>query len=207
MADYPYILNTGTIKSFFDHIQERGLPDKVNQRYLTSMGFTSSNDRPIIQIAKHLKFLDSSGAPTELWRGYRNRSAAKMLMAKAITGAYSDLYKSYPQAQSVSDELIRNFISVNSSSSSTTATRAVRTFKSLCELAEFGGDASTTEEDGRPEGRFDSGTKPDVSRQSANSYPDVHIDVQTHIDSTASPEQIDQIFASMARHLYRRDDS
>ena len=36
------------------------------------------------------------------------------------------------------------------------------------------------------------------------SEPSVHIDVQIHIDSTASPEQIDQIFASMARHLYRR---
>ena len=34
--------------------------------------------------------------------------------------------------------------------------------------------------------------------------PSVHIDVQIHIDSTASPAQIDQIFASMARHLYRR---
>ena len=34
------------------------------------------------------------------------------------------------------------------------------------------------------------------------SEPSVHIDVQIHIDSTASAEQIDQIFASMARHLY-----
>ena len=35
--------------------------------------------------------------------------------------------------------------------------------------------------------------------------PSVHIDVQIHIDSTASPEQIDQIFASMARHLYGKE--
>ncbi|MBI4298143.1 MAG: hypothetical protein HY666_00065 [Chloroflexi bacterium] len=34
--------------------------------------------------------------------------------------------------------------------------------------------------------------------------PSVHIDIQIHIDSSASAEQIDQIFASMARHLYRR---
>jgi len=37
--------------------------------------------------------------------------------------------------------------------------------------------------------------------------PSVHIDIQIHIDSSASPEQIDQIFASMARHLYSRRDS
>ncbi len=35
--------------------------------------------------------------------------------------------------------------------------------------------------------------------------PTVHIDVNIHIDSSASPEQIDQIFASMGRHLYGRE--
>ena len=34
--------------------------------------------------------------------------------------------------------------------------------------------------------------------------PELHVDIQIHIDSTASSEQIDQIFASMARHLYGR---
>ena len=32
--------------------------------------------------------------------------------------------------------------------------------------------------------------------------PSVHIDVQIHIDASATAEQIDQIFASMAKHLY-----
>lgn len=39
----------------------------------------------------------------------------------------------------------------------------------------------------------------------ASSEPTVHIDVQIHIDSSASSEQIDQIFSSMARHLYGRE--
>jgi hypothetical protein len=34
--------------------------------------------------------------------------------------------------------------------------------------------------------------------------PSLHIDIQVHIPSDASPEQIDSIFASMANHLYRR---
>lgn len=33
--------------------------------------------------------------------------------------------------------------------------------------------------------------------------PSIHIDFQIHISPEASPEQIDQIFASMRRHLYR----
>ena len=38
-----------------------------------------------------------------------------------------------------------------------------------------------------------------------SSEPTVHIDVQIHIDSSATFEQIDQIFSSMARHLYGRE--
>jgi hypothetical protein len=34
--------------------------------------------------------------------------------------------------------------------------------------------------------------------------PSVHVDVQVHISPDASAEQIDQIFASMAKHLYGR---
>lgn len=35
--------------------------------------------------------------------------------------------------------------------------------------------------------------------------PALHIDIQVHIDPTSSAEQIDQIFASMAKHLYGLD--
>ena len=37
--------------------------------------------------------------------------------------------------------------------------------------------------------------------------PELHVDIQIHIDSTASPEQIEKIFASMARHLYGRESN
>ena len=38
----------------------------------------------------------------------------------------------------------------------------------------------------------------------ASSNPSVHIDLQIHISPDASPDQIDSIFASMAKHLYGR---
>ena len=46
-----------------------------------------------------------------------------------------------------------------------------------------------------PPARVDAPRSPD---------PSLHIDIQVHIPSDASPEQIDSIFASMAKHLYRR---
>jgi len=36
--------------------------------------------------------------------------------------------------------------------------------------------------------------------------PSIHIDIQVHISPDAKPDQIDQIFASMAKYLRRRND-
>lgn len=36
--------------------------------------------------------------------------------------------------------------------------------------------------------------------------PSLHIDIQIHISADAKAEQIDQMFASMAKHLYGRDE-
>lgn len=44
----------------------------------------------------------------------------------------------------------------------------------------------------------------DAGDQRQPSYPSVHIDIQIHIDSSARDDQIDQVFRSMARHLYGR---
>ena len=38
--------------------------------------------------------------------------------------------------------------------------------------------------------------------QNRYSRPDLHIDLQIHISPDSTPEQIDTIFASMAKHLY-----
>jgi len=42
------------------------------------------------------------------------------------------------------------------------------------------------------------------SNQSGKLLPSVHIDIQIHIDANAKADQIDQIFASMAKHLYNK---
>jgi hypothetical protein len=41
--------------------------------------------------------------------------------------------------------------------------------------------------------------------QSRRSAPGININLQVHISADATPDQIDQIFASMAKHIYPRD--
>lgn len=46
--------------------------------------------------------------------------------------------------------------------------------------------------------------RPEATKAISESGPNVHLDIQIHIPADASVEQIDQIFESMSRHLYKR---
>jgi hypothetical protein len=48
--------------------------------------------------------------------------------------------------------------------------------------------------------------RPEEALSSLAIEPSIHIDIQVHISPDAKPDQIDQIFASMAKHLRRRND-
>jgi hypothetical protein len=45
---------------------------------------------------------------------------------------------------------------------------------------------------------------PRTSENESARQPNLHLDIQIHIPADATIEQIDQIFASMAKHLYQR---
>ena len=137
MANYPYILKAWTLKSFLEKIPDMGIPDKVTQNYLYSVGFKSVNDRPVIRIMKFLKFIDGSGTPTERYKNYRDKSRSAAILGSAIKECYSEVFKVYPDAYSRDNQTLQNFFSTNTG----LATRAVKsiavTFKALCSLAKF----------------------------------------------------------------------
>jgi hypothetical protein len=46
-----------------------------------------------------------------------------------------------------------------------------------------------------------------ATNPATSNRPNLHIDLQIHISPESTPEQIDSIFASMAKHLYGVDNS
>ena len=142
MAEYPYIISTSKIKPFFEHIQRAGIPSKVKQQYLNSVGFKSSNDRSPITIAKFLGFIDAGNSPSARWREYRNRQSAPRIMADALKEAYAELSRVYPDAHQKDNEALRNFIGAQTSLGQRAIGAAIAAFKTLCELADFDVEAA-----------------------------------------------------------------
>src|SRR6267143_621267 len=145
MATVPYTPQPASIPRFLQHIQSAGVPTKVTQVYLVGVGFKTSNDRYLIAILKAIDFVDTGGVPTERWRSYRDKAKAAGVLAASIRHAYPELFETYPDAYRKDDEALRNFFSSRTDLGESTLGLAVRTFKALCEKANFEGPEVTAE--------------------------------------------------------------
>lgn len=203
MADYPYCTVPGKLSELLRKVHDLGIPDKVTTRWLPTIGFASANDRSIIPVLKFVGLINSSGAPTEIWKEYRGHASGRALAA-AIEQAYGELFKTYPDAHSRGAEELKAFFRGHSSYGAQAVSKAVNTFQALCQNADFTGHGaakrSTPHEVPEVYSEPDRTSQP---KQTTTSNASLHIDLQIHISPEATPEQIDKIFESMAKHLYR----
>jgi len=141
----PYTPNPAAIPRLLTHIQGAGQPDKVDVKYLRSVGFKSGNDNYLPGVFKAIGFLDAQGKPTDVWTAYRNKERAKGVLAGAIKRGYPELFKTYPDAYRKDNEALRNFFTThNEKLSESTLGLVVATFKRLCDSADFEQTADET---------------------------------------------------------------
>jgi hypothetical protein len=205
MGDFTYTTVPGKIKPFLEKIKPLGVPPKVTVQWLKSIGYKSSNDATLLGVLKAVGLVDTSGVPTSAWTNYRGANHKKVL-GEGIRAGYSELFAVYPDAwqREISD--LEHVFSTSSNAGKQVISKTVATFKALCECAEFG------EANSQPSPVVHTGpmhvpitnpsAQPIHSAVNNDRNPSVHIDIQIHISPEASTDQIDQIFKSMAKHLY-----
>lgn len=211
VPDVPYIVKTSAIPSFLAHMKSAQVPDKVTQRYLESAGFTSKNERALMGIFKSLGFLSSSGTPTDRWTGYRG-AKGKAVLAQAIRETYSGLFAMYPDAHRKDDEALTNWIRTNTTYSADVVRRAVSTFKTLVEEADFSSDPPVIEDIGdtiqlpTPVAPLVQAPSPGPRPSSfSTGVPGININVQLELAATDNAEIYDAFFAAMKKHLFGDD--
>jgi len=205
MAEFTYTTVPGKIKPLLDKLRQVGVPQKATIQWLKSIGFKSSNDTSLIGVLKIAGLIDSTGVPTGIWSSYRGVHHKKVL-GDALRTGYAELFAVYPDAWQRTTADLEHVFSTNSSAGKQVIAKTVGTFKALCESAEFGAV------DEQPSPVLQTGpmhapvsqqlTSPTREVAGGVTTPSVHIDIQIHISPEASPDQIDQIFKSMAKHLY-----
>ncbi|MGA7831885.1 MAG: DUF5343 domain-containing protein [Terracidiphilus sp.] len=203
MAEFVYTTVPGKIKILLAKIRQVGVPSKATAQWLKSVGFSSSNDYSLIGVLKFVGLIDSNSVPSALWSSYRGANY-KSVLGDAVRRGYSDLFSVYSDADRRSQTDLDHVFSTSSNGGKQVIAKTISTFKALVEEAEF----SSLSEDANLSAPTSSGlllapvAQKQVNQSSIGVLPGLHIDVQVHISPEASTEQIDQIFASMAKHLY-----
>jgi hypothetical protein len=208
VSEFCYTTVPGKIKTLMGKLREVGVPKKVTVQWLKRLGFTSSNDSSLVGVLKQIDLVDSTNVPTARWTHYRGADHKKVL-GEAIRHGYADLYAVYPDAHQRSQTDLDHVFSTQSSGGKQVITKTISTFKSLVELADFSSSGSvqpaaapTPAAPADPAARAQVQRPPALDGTSAPTRPNLHIDIQVHISPEASPEQIEKVFESMARHLY-----
>jgi hypothetical protein len=203
VADVVYTTVPGKISSLLSKIRSNGVPKKVDTVWLKAIGFTSSNDKTLLPVLKNIDFVDGGKSPSERWRKFRGTDG-DVVLGEAIRHGYSDLYDFYEDAHDRSTSEIANVFKTKSNAGDQAIGKAVSTFKALTAEAKFASiDAPrSTLQEIRNEPT--SVPQPVSPNPESGPAPSLHIDLQVHISPEATAEQIEKIFASMAKHLYGR---
>jgi hypothetical protein len=202
LADYPYHVNPPNLRKFLEHIQTSGVPSKVTIQYIESVGFKSKNDRAILAVLKAIGFVEESGAPSSLWKAYRNKSQAKVVVATALRKAYANLFTTYPNAHQKDNEALRNFFSSHTEVGETTLAYMVRTFKTLAEMADFESSTGQQKEETVEAELDEQGEDVVVKRQQrSGAGMTVNINIQLQLPATDNAAIYENLFAALKKNL------
>lgn len=198
MAKPPSTPSPGNIKKFFQTIQGLGIPSKVDQAYLKTIGFKAANDRNLIAILRYIDFIDGKGTPTEKWKDFKDKAKAPKVMASSIKTAYADLFSTYLDAEKRDSATIQNYFAPKWGVSELVTKRMEQTFKQLGGLADFGAVAVT-----EPVTKPPVPTIKEVAEIPTGVRPvTININIQLQLPATEDATIYDNLFSALKKHLF-----
>lgn len=206
MAEFAYTTVPGKIKPLLEKIRGIGIPPKATVQWLKTIGFTSSNDAGLLGMLRAAGLIDGTNVPTPMWSSYRGANH-RAVLGDSLRVGYAELFAVYPDAWQRSNTELEHVFATSTSAGKQVISKTVASFKALCECAEFGAAGQQPDQAMHTAAPLHvpvaiPGNTQRVSLNGGASGPSLHIDLQIHVSPEASAEQIDQIFKSMAKHLY-----
>jgi hypothetical protein len=205
LGKFPYIQNTGSIKEFIEKIPKMGVPQKINTHSLPTLGFKSTNDRPIVPILKFINFIDGSGSPNQNYKDFRDSTKAGGILAAELKKAYSDLFEIYPDAFEKDDQALKDFFAPTTEAGEQVVLATVNTFKTLCSFANFKSAPKETLEIGETEKEREQKNvqgKPVFPTQTGVT---LNVNIQLNLPITDDASVYDKIFKAIKDNLVSRD--
>ena len=206
-------------------IRERfksSVPSSVSATYiksLLSMANDNSANSNVISPLKRIGLIDDENKPTALANDWRIDEKYKTVCETIIKNVYptelldlfpdSDVdrniarswFMSFGVGQGPADKMVAFFMLLKSGE--------IKDKKAIAVANNSAAKTKSSKVKNEPRSKDVKHPQEETiaSKESQNnSRPNLHIDLQIHISPDSTPEQIEAIFASMAKHLYGADD-
>lgn len=211
-----YLVTTRNLEAFLNAIKTAKAPDRVNNKFLTNLEFSSSNDRLFIGLLKGLGFVDDSGVPNKRYFDFLDQTRSGAILAEAIREAYSDLFAVNTKAQELSVEEVKNKLRTltQGQNSDNVLGLMAKTFKALADLADWSTRAGGIAGNGAaaPVQQSETEELPDEPEHKAQEQDhhdkksklqlrELHYNIQIVLPESRDVAVFDAIFESLRRHL------
>ncbi len=149
-----YVLKPNAVPAYFNAILDAHPPERFSLKFLENLGFTSTNDRLFVGVLKDLGFLNRDGAPQPRYFEFLDRSRSKQVLAAGVRDAFSDLFSINKNANELKPDEVRNKLRTLYAGKKTDLVigNVARTFKALCDYADFSAAQSGPTQPPSPEG-------------------------------------------------------
>lgn len=205
-----YLMTTKNLQDIINSVINAKAPVRFTQKFLEDLGFKSTSDRLYIGLFKSLGMLDDSGAPMERYYKFIDQTETNRILALGIQEAYEDLFNLRKDAQNLTVDEAKNKLKTltQGQKSDKVLTLMAKTFKSLCEIADWTKLSSVkkrTQEDKTKKispVEHDSQQKSDIIKVIDSENMNLHYNIQIHLPETTNMTVYDAIFQSLKKHLF-----
>ena len=195
MTDYPYMLSNNKIQPIITKIQQAARPAKFTLDFLRTLGFTSTNDRAFIPLAKKMGFLMDDGTPTMLYDQLKDSTLTAKVLAAQIRILYSDLFAINTEIQRAPENEIKGAIGRVTGRDEEGVSRIYNTFKALCSISDFSIDTPATPTQEKVEEVIPASV-PITTKKN-----EFHYNIQIHLPATTDISVYNAIFKSLKDNL------
>jgi Family of unknown function (DUF5343) len=210
----PYVNSTGLLQDLFKKIQEAPPPNRFSQDFLfTNLKFKKSGSTiPFIPFLKRIGFLSTDGAPTEIYKKFRNpdTKVSGQAIAQAFKIAYADLYNRNEYWHTKSSTDLKNFLVevLEVEKNNPTLTVLIRTIETLKKLADFESKVDTGEETDENEEIGSQNTYQDNESNKPRSSDlggiNLSYTINLNLPETSDGKVFDAIFKSLKENLLKK---
>lgn len=204
-----YLQTTKNLQSIINSLVGAKAPERMTNKFLEDLGFTSSNDRLYIGLFKALGLLDENGAPTQRYHLFLDQSETGKVLAAGIQEAYDELFALRKDAQNLTIEEVKGkFKTLTQGKKSDNIIQLMaNTFKALCDAANWSEDTQSkpilpkvpekTKEENAPK----RDTPPEKIKSNNSVDLNLRYDIHVHLPETTNMDVYDAIFQSLKKHL------